>query len=101
VAMGLVAEAHLAESIGVAVPGLAAEITAGLRRLALPTRLSVDLDANQLLAAMRLDKKRAGTELRFALPHDIGVMAREAGRWTIAVGDSTAIVHALRSAGAA
>lgn len=101
VAMGLVVEAHLAESVGVAVPGLAAELTAGLRRLSLPTRLSLELDANQLLEAMRLDKKRAGTELRFALPHEIGTMAREGERWTIAVRDASAIVHALRSAGAA
>ncbi|HQR16855.1 MAG TPA: 3-dehydroquinate synthase [Gemmatimonadales bacterium] len=101
VAMGLVVEAHLAESVGVAVPGLAAEITAGLRRLSLPTRLSLELDANQLLEAMRLDKKRAGTELRFALPRDLGVMARDDERWTIAVRDPSAIVHALRSAGAA
>jgi 3-dehydroquinate synthase len=101
VAMGLVAEAHLAESMGVAVPGLADEITAGLRRLSLPTRLSLELDANQLLEAMWLDKKRAGSDLRFALPHDIGAMARDAERWTIAVRDPSAIVHALRSAGAA
>ena len=101
VAMGLVAEAYLAESVGVAVPGLAAEISAGLRRLSLPTRLSLDLDAHQLLEAMQLDKKRSGTELRFALPHDIGAMAREDARWTIAVRDPSAIVHALRSAGAA
>ena len=101
VAMGLVAEALLAESLGVAVPGLAAEITAGLRRLSLPTRLSLDLDANQLLEAMWLDKKRAGSDLRFALPHDIGTMARDAERWTIAVRDPSVIVHALRGAGAA
>jgi len=100
VAMGLVAEAHLAESLGVAVPGLAGMITAGFRRLALPTRLPVDLDANRLFDAMRLDKKRAGTDLRFALLHDVGVMARDEPRWTIAVRDASAIVHALRSAGA-
>jgi 3-dehydroquinate synthase len=101
VAMGLVAEAHLAEQLGVAVAGLAAQITAGLRRLSLPTRLPVDLDANRILDAMRLDKKRAGTDLRFALLHDIGVMARDDERWTVAVRDANAILHALRSAGAA
>jgi 3-dehydroquinate synthase len=101
VAMGLVAEAHLAEELGVAVPGLAGKIAAGLRRLGLPTHLPVDLDANGLLSAMRLDKKRAGTSLRFALLHEIGVVARDAGRWTVAVNDAAAIVHALRTSGAA
>jgi len=101
VAMGLVAEAHLAESLGLAVTGLAERVTAGLKRLSLPTRLPVDIDANQLFEAMRLDKKRAGNELRFALLHDIGVMARDADRWTVPVRDASAIVHALRTSGAA
>ena len=99
--MGLVAEAHLAESLGVAVTGLADRVTAGLRRLSLPTRLPVDIDANQLFEAMRLDKKRAANELRFALLHDIGIMARDAERWTVPVRDTHAIVHALRATGAA
>jgi 3-dehydroquinate synthase len=100
VAMGLVAEAHLAEQLGVAVPGLAGEVAAGLSQLSLPTRLPGDLEASGLLDAMRLDKKRAGTVLRFSLLHDIGVVARDDARWTVAVEDSGAIVHALRTAGA-
>lgn len=101
VAMGLVAEANLAEALGAAVPGLADEVAAGLRRLALPTRLPVEMDATELVEAMRLDKKRAGNSIRFSLPHDLGSMAREGERWTIAVTDVQAIVHALRRSGAA
>ncbi len=101
VAMGLVAEAHLAESLGIAPGGLAADVTAGLRRLSLPTHLPVDLDAHELFDAMRLDKKRAGNVLRFALLQSIGVLARDAGRWTVAVEDPHTIIHALRTAGAA
>ena len=101
VAMGLVAEAHLAESLGVAVPGLADRVAAGLRQLSLPTRLPVDIDANRLFEAMRLDKKRAANELRFALLHDIGTIARDGNRWTLPVSDTHAIVHALRATGAA
>jgi len=101
VAMGLVAESHLAEAIGVAVPGLAAEVTAGLRRLSLPTHLPVDLDAQELFEAMRLDKKRARNTLRFSLLREIGAVARDGARWTVAVEDRQAIVHALRTAGAA
>jgi len=101
VAMGLVAEAHLAEALGVAVPGLAERMTAGLRRLSLPTRLPVEIDALELFEAMRLDKKRSKNELRFSLPHDIGAMARDGEQWTIPVRDTQAIVHALRATGAA
>jgi len=101
VSMGLVAEAHLAEAIGVAVPGLAERLTAGLRRLSLPTRLPVEIDAVELFEAMRLDKKRSKNELRFSLPHDIGAMARDGAQWTIPVRDTQAIVHALRATGAA
>jgi 3-dehydroquinate synthetase len=101
VAIGLVAEAHLAESIGVAARGLAKEIGAGLRALGLPTHVPPDLAANTLVEAMRLDKKRAGTHLRFALPTAIGTMACDGARWTIAIEDASAIVHALRAAGAA
>jgi 3-dehydroquinate synthase len=101
VAVGLVAEAYLAESLGIAGAGLARQIGAGLHALGLPTHVPADLAANTLLEAMRLDKKRSGTHLRFALPQTIGSMAREGARWTIAVDDASAIVHALRTAGAA
>jgi len=101
VAIGLVAEAHLAESIGVAAPGLAKEIAGGLRALGLPTHVPPDLAATTLIESMRLDKKRTGTHLRFALPLAIGAMARDGAHWTIAIDDASAIVHALRAAGAA
>lgn len=101
VAIGLVAEAHLAESIGVATAGLAGEISRGLRTLGLPTHVPGDLAAIALLDAMRLDKKRSSTHLRFALPQRIGVMARDNTSWTIPIADAAAIVHALRIAGAA
>lgn len=101
VAMGLVAEAKLAESLGVAAAGLADAITTGLHRLALPTRLPAGLDASHLLRAMRLDKKREATELRFTLLRAIGVVARDGTQWTIPVRDAGAIVHALQRAGAA
>jgi 3-dehydroquinate synthase len=101
VAMGLVAETCLGESIGIATPGLADRVRTGLRNLSLPTRLPVDVDANQLLDAMQRDKKRAGNLPRFAFLRDIGTMAHDGDHWTIPVADRDAIVHALRDAGAA
>jgi len=101
VAIGLVAEARLAESLGVASPGLAEEISLGLRALGLPTHVPPDLAATTLAEGMRLDKKRSGTQLRFALPAGIGTMAHDGTRWTLAIDDTSAILHALRATGAA
>jgi 3-dehydroquinate synthase len=98
VAMGLVAEAHLAESLGVAVPGLADRVTAGLRQLSLPTRLPVDIDANRLFEAMRSTKRAADSDSRSCT---ISIAARDAERWTVPVSDTHAIVHALRATGTA
>jgi hypothetical protein len=50
---------------------------------------------------MQLDKKRSNNTLRFTLLRDIGAIARDADGWTIAVRDIDAIVHALRTTGAA
>lgn len=101
VAMGLVAEAHLAEALGIGVPGLADRVIAGLRRLSLPTRLPPQLGANRIVEGMRLDKKRADNQHRFALLHEIGAVARDGTRWTIAVNDPQTIANALRAIGAA
>jgi 3-dehydroquinate synthase len=70
VAVGMVFAARLAESLGVAPPGLAA------RHVRLLGSLGLDVDAppppvEQVLEAMRMDKKyRSG--LRFVLLEDIG-----------------------------
>ena len=83
VAIGLVAECRLAESIGLAEPGIAAAVTQLLERLGLPTALP-GLAAERLLEAMGTDKKNRGSRIRFALPVAIGAMARGEG-WTVAV----------------
>jgi 3-dehydroquinate synthetase len=83
VAIGLATECRLAESLGLAAPGLAGEVCRVLARLGLPTdppRLSPD----RLLDAMASDKKNRESRIRFALPVSIGVMAPGEG-WTVAV----------------
>jgi 3-dehydroquinate synthase len=71
VAIGMVAEARLAESLGLAESGLAERIADGVRRVGLPTHcagLSIDV----IRAAMGADKKKARGKLKFALPQRIG-----------------------------
>ena len=72
VAIGMVAEARLGDAIGISEAGLADEIESVLKNLNLPTRLPEDLDRQKILGAMRVDKKKAGGQVLFALPVRIG-----------------------------
>jgi 3-dehydroquinate synthase len=71
VAIGMVGAARLSEELGLARRGLAARIERVLGAQGLPTRLS-GVSASEVRAAMGADKKKRGTQLRFALPAAIG-----------------------------
>lgn len=88
VAIGMVYETRVAESLGVAVPGTAQRIAAVLERLHLPLERPDDSRVDDLLAAMRNDKKVRGGEIRLVLPREIGVAFGDEGKgWTVAVGE--------------
>ena len=72
VAIGMVAEARMAEKIGLAQLGLANEIAAVFQAVGLPTEIPGDLDHEAVAAAMRRDKKKADGVVKFALPVRIG-----------------------------
>jgi 3-dehydroquinate synthase len=72
VAIGMVIAARLSEQMGLAEEGLAGRIEAALQGLGLPTLIPAGLDQEAIRAAMRVDKKRAGGKLLFALPVRIG-----------------------------
>jgi 3-dehydroquinate synthase len=72
VAIGMVAEARLAERLGIAQAGLADEIERVLKELGLPVEIPQALARPAILAAMQVDKKRHAGSLRFALPARIG-----------------------------
>ena len=72
VAIGTVAEARLAEKIGLAEPGLAGRIAAAIARLGLPVEIPHEISIERIQQAMQHDKKRAAGKLRFALPVRIG-----------------------------
>lgn len=83
VAVGLVAECRLAEGLGVARAGLAAEVGALLLRLGLPSDLDRRLPRDRVLAAMSRDKKNRSAAVRFALAREVGAMFAGEG-WTVA-----------------
>lgn len=72
VAVGMVAEARLAEFIGEAKEGLAEQIAGVLSGLGLPTRVPEGLSVDRIIQTMQLDKKRQRGKVHFALPVDIG-----------------------------
>ncbi len=71
VAIGMLAEARMAEAVGLAAAGLAGRVHAALANLGLPTRAQ-GISCQAVLGGMRADKKRRGRELRFSLPRDVG-----------------------------
>jgi 3-dehydroquinate synthase len=72
VAIGMVAEARYAERIGVASKGLADEIAAVLSTIGLQVQTPKELSREEILRAMKVDKKKTAQIIRFALPVQIG-----------------------------
>ncbi len=70
IAIGLIAEARLAEQIGIAESGLADRIEKVIERFKLPTRFNGDPET--VRALMQSDKKKSRGKLKFALPKKIG-----------------------------
>ena len=86
VAIGMVYEARLAEALGVAAAGTAERIARLLERFRLPLERPDGASADELIEAMRGDKKVRGGAIRFALPKEIGTMHGDAKHgWTVAV----------------
>lgn len=72
VAIGMVAEARIAEQMGLAQSGLAEALADVLSSLGLPTEIPASLSPETIVNAIGLDKKRSGGKVRFALPIKIG-----------------------------
>jgi 3-dehydroquinate synthetase len=72
IAIGMVTEAKYAERIGLAKAGLADAIASTLSELGLPTSIPNGMPREEIIRAMRVDKKKNATTIRFALPVEIG-----------------------------
>ena len=72
VAVGMVAEAKLAERLSVANPGLSDRIASVLSALGLPVQIPPVLPREEIIRAMKADKKKHATAIRFALPAKVG-----------------------------
>ena len=74
VAIGMVAETRLAETLGIAESGLANHISETLINLGLPTEIPAHFPRPDLIRAMKMDKKKSAGVVKFALPVRIGKM---------------------------
>ncbi len=72
VAIGMVAEARLAERLTVAAKGSSEAIAGTLSALGLPIQIPKDMSREEIIGAMRVDKKKNAKAIRFALPAKIG-----------------------------
>ena len=90
VAIGMVYEGRLAETLGIAATGTAQRIRSVLERLHLPVERPDASHVDDLIAAMRADKKVRAGEIRLALPREIGHAHGDDGHgWTVAVDEAT------------
>jgi len=71
IGIGMIAEAKIAEWMGLAQPGLSDRIEAVIDRVGLPTRFA-NLETDTIVQLMRSDKKKQLGRLKFALPRAIG-----------------------------
>lgn len=90
VAIGMVYEGRLAERLGIAAGGTTQRITSALERLHLPVERPDASHVDDLIAAMRADKKVRDGEIHFALPRAVGVpYGNDGNGWTVAVDEET------------
>ena len=72
IAIGMVAEAKYSARIGLAGVGLVDAVTESFKALGLPIQIPEEMPREEIIRAMRVDKKKNAKAIRFALPVEIG-----------------------------
>jgi 3-dehydroquinate synthase len=88
VAIGMVAEARIAERLGIGASGMASAIEDACMFAGLAMH-EPDAPVDAILEFTRADKKARGGRVEYALPARIGRMAGAESGWTIPVDDAT------------
>jgi 3-dehydroquinate synthase len=96
VAMGMMVEARIATSLGLADASLTERLGALLTALRLPTTVPGTMNDDIVLEATRTDKKARDGVVEYALPSDIGTMAGADRGYGIAARDDV-VLSALAS----
>jgi 3-dehydroquinate synthase len=85
VAIGMALESAIAERAGLADAGTSAAIRGALSAAGLPADRPQAISGEQIMDAMRVDKKARGGRIEFALPRCIGAMAGSSTGWAVVV----------------
>jgi 3-dehydroquinate synthase len=86
VAVGLVLEAELGESLGITEPDTATRLRSAIERYGLPGEAPPGISADQIIDAMEKDKKNRAGSMRFSLLKTLGHSARRNNEeWTVPV----------------
>ena len=72
IAIGMVVEAKYAALIGLTNQALVEKIQRALKSLGLPTQIPAETSRDEIIRAMKMDKKKNAKAIRFALPVEIG-----------------------------
>lgn len=72
ISIGMAAEARYAARVGLAGSGVVEAIESTLSSLGLPIHIPADMPREEIIRAMRVDKKKNAKAIRFALPIEIG-----------------------------
>jgi 3-dehydroquinate synthetase len=72
VAIGMAAEAAYSARVGLATQGLVKAVQDSLKALNLPIAIPKEMPREEIIRAMRVDKKKNAKSIRFALPVEIG-----------------------------
>lgn len=91
VAIGMVAEATLAERLGLASAGLADTIATVCDAAGLPVRLPDGVAPAEIVVATRSDKKTRGGVVEYALPSALGAMAGAGSGYGTAVPEAAVL----------
>lgn len=94
VAIGMIAEAALAERIGLAESGLADTIATVCDAAGLPVRLPAGVNAAEVMNATRTDKKTRAGKVEYAFPTALGRMAAAGQGYGTPVPDAD-VLHTL------
>jgi 3-dehydroquinate synthetase len=72
IAIGMVAEAKYSARVGLTNQSVVEAIESTLKKLNLPTQIPDQMPREEIIKAMRVDKKKNAKAIRFALPVEIG-----------------------------
>jgi 3-dehydroquinate synthase len=97
IAIGMVVEAALGESIGVTEPGSEEALRELLQRLGMPVTLPPEMNPEGVLAAARSDKKARKGRVEYSLIERIGAASAADGGWAWPVEDAV-VLEVLRTA---